>query len=74
MSGGVRKPRRDEAAKESPQVDPYRRMKAYYDRRAPEYDRSIPGVGDAVEHPEAAEEGQAHLGRRAFNVMDKRDD
>jgi hypothetical protein len=54
MSRGIRKPRRAEAAKDSPPVDPYRRMKAYYDR-------SITGVGDAVAHPEAGEERYAHL-------------
>jgi ubiquinone/menaquinone biosynthesis C-methylase UbiE len=42
-------------------------MKAYYDRRAPEYDNSIPGVGGAAEHPEAAEERYALL--RALSGM-----
>jgi ubiquinone/menaquinone biosynthesis C-methylase UbiE len=42
-------------------------MKAYYDRRAPEYDCAIPGVGDAAEHPEAAEERSALL--RALRGM-----
>jgi SAM-dependent methyltransferase len=59
VSGGVRRPRRVKAAKGSSPVDPYSLMKAYYDRRAPEYDRSVPGVSDAAEHSEAAEERPA---------------
>jgi hypothetical protein len=42
-------------------------MKAYYDRRAPEYDRSIPGVGEAAEHLEVAAERSALL--RALSGM-----
>jgi ubiquinone/menaquinone biosynthesis C-methylase UbiE len=32
------------------------RMKEYYDRRAPEYDASIPGLGDEAEHPGIVED------------------
>ena len=67
MSGGVWKPRRANAAKKTSGVDPYKHMKAYYDRRAPEYDRSIPGVGEAAEHLEVAAERSALL--RALSGM-----
>ena len=34
----------------------HERMKEYYDRRAPEYDLSIPGLGDEAEHPGVVED------------------
>ena len=42
-------------------MDDHARMKAYYDRRAPEYDRSIPGVGDVAQSKEMAEDSAALL-------------
>jgi SAM-dependent methyltransferase len=61
MSGDVQRPRRVNAAEDPTPGRSHQRMKAYYDRRAPEYDRSIPGVGDVVEAPEAAKERYALL-------------
>ena len=42
-------------------MDHHERMKAYYDRRAPEYDRSIPGVGDVAQSKEMVEDTVALL-------------
>lgn len=42
-------------------MDHHERMKAYYDRRAPEYDRSIPGVGDVPQSKEMVEDAVALL-------------
>lgn len=35
------------------------RVKQYYERRAPEYDRSIPGVGEVAPCKEIAEDSSA---------------
>ena len=42
-------------------MDHHERIKAYYDRRAPEYDRSIPGVGDVPQSKEMVEDAVALL-------------
>ena len=34
----------------------HERMKLYYDRRASEYEETVPGRGDKAEHPEAVED------------------
>jgi ubiquinone/menaquinone biosynthesis C-methylase UbiE len=42
-------------------MDDHERMKAYYDRRAPEYDRSILGLGEAAPPKDIAENRAALL-------------
>ena len=42
-------------------MDDHERMKRYYDRRAPEYDRSIPGIGDVAQSKEMVEDRSALL-------------
>jgi ubiquinone/menaquinone biosynthesis C-methylase UbiE len=42
-------------------MDDHERMKAYYDRRAPEYDGSILGLGEAVPPKDIAEDRAALL-------------
>jgi ubiquinone/menaquinone biosynthesis C-methylase UbiE len=42
-------------------MDDHERMKAYYDRRAPEYDRSILGLGEAAPPKDIAEDRAALL-------------
>ena len=42
-------------------MDDHERMKAYYDRRAPEYDSSILGVGEAAPPKDIAEDRDALL-------------
>jgi hypothetical protein len=42
-------------------MDDHERMKAYYDRRAPEYDGSILGVGEAPPPRDMAEDRAALL-------------
>ena len=37
-------------------MDYHERMRRYYDRLAPEYDHSIPGLGDKAEHPKGGED------------------
>ena len=45
----------------------HERMKLYYDRRAPEYEETVPGLGDKAEHPEAVEDLPSLL--RAISLL-----